>query len=311
MAEEKKRREKLYDDAFATMVEEYPQILIPAINEVFHTLYNENEKVTLYRNEHHEKDGEIITDVYVGIKDSFYHIECQSNKDDTMELRMLRYDFAIAWKSAVWENGYCEVHFPKSCVLYLRSTQNTPDELGIKLILPDEQSIVYKVPIVKLKEYGREEIFEKNLMLFLPFYSMRYEEAIKKNDMQELAQMLMEIDEILTRLETCRAQAKKKGVYYTVDELFRKINRRISERNLECQERMDEVMGGHVLELESLKIIHQERDEGRADGDARRLLSSVNGVMGKFGISLEEACDAIGVTLEQYQAAKELVGEQK
>ena len=41
---------------------------------------------------------EIITDVYVGIEDSFYHIECQSNEDDTMELRMLRYDFAIAWK---------------------------------------------------------------------------------------------------------------------------------------------------------------------------------------------------------------------
>lgn len=315
MAEEKKRREKLYDDAFATLVEEYPQILIPAINEVFHTLYSENEKVTLYRNEHHEKDGEIITDVYAGIKENFYHIECQSKEDDTMELRMLRYDFAIAWKNTVWENGYCEVQFPKSCVLYLRSTQSTPDELSIKLILQDEQSIVYTVPIVKLKEYGREEIFQKNLMLFLPFYSMRYEEAIKKNNLRELEQMHMEIDEILTSLETRRAQAEKKGVYYTVDELFRKINRRISERNLECQERMDEVMGGHVLELESLKIIHQERDEGRAEGisvgDARRLLSSVSGVMEKFGISLEEACDAIGVTLEQYEAAKELVGEQK
>ena len=139
------------------MSEEYPQILIPAINEVFHTLYREDEKVILYRNEHHEKDGEIITDVYVGIKDSFYHIE--------------------------------------------------------------------------------------------------------------------------------------------------------------CQERMDEVMGGHVLELESIKIIHQERVERRAEGisvgDARRLLSSVNGVMEKFGISLEEACDAIDVTLEQYEAAKKLVGEQK
>ena len=160
---------------------------------------------------------------------------------------------------------------------------------------------------IKLKEYGKKEIFEKNLMLFLPFYSMRYEDAIKKNDMHELEQMLMEIDEILTSLETCRAQVEKKGVYYTVDELFRKINRRISERNIECQERMDEVMGGHVLELESIKILHQGIDVG----DARRLLSSVNGVMDKFGISLEEACDAIGVTLEQYQAAKELVGEQK
>lgn len=311
MSEEKRKRDKLYDDAFATMIEEYPQILIPAINEVFHTLYREDEKVILYRNEHHEKDGEIITDVYVGIKDSFYHIECQSNEDDTMELRMLRYDFAIAWKNAVWESGYCEVLFPKSCVLYLRSTKNTTDELKVKLILQDEQTVFYKVPVVKLKDYGKEEIFKKNLMLFLPFYSMRYEEAIRKNNVQELEQMLAEMDEILTDLEKCRARAEKKGVYFTVDELFRKINRRISERNLECQERMDEVMGGHVLELESIKILHQERDEGQKEGDARRLLSSINGVMEKFEISLEEACDAIGVTLEQYQSAKKLVEGQE
>ena len=43
------------------------------------------------------------------------------------------------------------------------------------------------------------------MLLLLSFYSMRYEEAIEKNDMQELEQMLMEIDEILTSLETCRA----------------------------------------------------------------------------------------------------------
>lgn len=319
MAEEKKRREKLFDDAFATMVEEYPQILIPAINEVFHTLYGENEKVVLYRNEHHEKDGEIITDVYVGIEDSFYHIECQSNEDDTMEIRMLRYDFAIAWKNAVWENGYCEVQFPKSCVLYLRSTEETPDELTVKLILQDEQSIIYKVPIVKLKKYGKEEIFQKNLILFLPFYIMRYEEAIKKNRMQELERMFIEIDEILTGLEKRRAQTEKKGVYYTVDELFRKINRKITGRNSKCQERMDEVMGGHVLELESIKILHQGRAEGHAEGhaqgldegDAKRLLSSVAGVMNKLNLSLQEACDAVDVSVEQYENAKKLVGEGK
>lgn len=57
---------------------------------------------------------------------------------------------------------------------------------------------------------------------------------------------------------------------------------------------MDEVMGGHVLELESIKILHQDREEG----DAKRLINSVAGIKEKFGISLEEACDAIGVTLE-------------
>ena len=92
-------------------------------------------------------------------------------------------------------------------------------------------------------------------------------------------------------------------------------------RNLECQERMDEVMGGHVLELESIKILRQGREEGREEGriegrkeginegDAKRLLSSVAGVIEKFGVSLEDACDAVNVTVEQYEAAKELVGD--
>ena len=68
---------------------------------------------------------------------------------------------------------------------------------------------------------------------------------------------------------------------------------------------MDEVMGGHVLELESIKILRQ----GREEGDAKRLLSSVAGVIEKFGVSLEDACDAVNVTVEQYEAAKELVGD--
>lgn len=33
--------------------------------------------------------------------------------------------------------------------------------------------------------------------------------------------------------------------------------------------------------------------------------------MEKLGISLEEACDAINVTLEQYEAAKELIEAQE
>lgn len=48
---EEQGKNKIFDDAFATMVEEYPEILIPAINEIFHTSYSENQKVSLYREE--------------------------------------------------------------------------------------------------------------------------------------------------------------------------------------------------------------------------------------------------------------------
>ena len=47
-------------------------------------------------NEHQLEDGEIITDSCLRIGDMLYHIECQSLDDETMAVRMVEYDFAIA-----------------------------------------------------------------------------------------------------------------------------------------------------------------------------------------------------------------------
>ena len=49
------------------------------------------------------------------------------------------------------------------------------------------------------------------------------------------------------------------------------------------------------------------RQEGREIGDAVRLVDSVRNVMMKSGVSLNEACDMIGVTAEQYETARKLV----
>lgn len=68
----------IFDDVFRTMVERMPSLVIPVINEVFHTSYSKNEKIEQYRNEHQTKNGEKITDSYLGIRDKLYHIECQS-----------------------------------------------------------------------------------------------------------------------------------------------------------------------------------------------------------------------------------------
>ena len=236
---------------------------------------------------------------------------------------MLRYDFAIAWKNAIWEEGYCEVNFPKSCVLYLRSRKKTPDALKVKLVLQDGQSIFYTSPIIKVKEYGKDEIFQKNLMLFLPFYIMRYEEEIQKQNVAELDNMYREVDQILEKLDQCREQAKRKGIYITVNELFREVSNYMVKGKQDCKKRMDEIMGGHVLELESIKILRQGREEGRAEGRtegrkegvhvgaARQLLSNISGIMEKLNLSLEEACDVLGITIEQYEKAQKFAETMK
>ena len=78
----------VFDDVFRTIAQKLPQLLIPLINEVFHTNYSEDEDFEQLRNEHYEKYGKIITDSIIRIGRHIYHLECQSEKDAEMVIRM-------------------------------------------------------------------------------------------------------------------------------------------------------------------------------------------------------------------------------
>ena len=167
----------IFDDVFRTMVEKMTYLVVPLINEVFHTSYPEDVKIVHLRNEHQMEDGELITDARLLIGDKVYHIECQSVDDTTMSIRMFEYDLAIALENRRKVGRRFFVEFPRSCVIYLRTTRNTPDVEEVELLFPDGQVCVYRVPTVKLERYTKDSIFEKNLLLLLPFYVMRYEDA--------------------------------------------------------------------------------------------------------------------------------------
>ena len=159
----------IFDDVFRTMLEKMPKLVIPVINEVFHKSYSKSEKIEQYRNEHHTKSGEIITDSYLGIGDKLYHLECESQPKGNMVIRMIEYDFAAALEGITLTEGMYEMNFPHSCVLYLRHNRNTPEQLKVKLNMPDGQNIIYSVPTIKLQEYTKDEIFRKDLLFFQDF----------------------------------------------------------------------------------------------------------------------------------------------
>ena len=73
----------IFDDVFRTMIEKIPQLAIPLINEVFQTSYSEDVEIIQLQNEHHQENGEIITDSCLRIGKKLYHIECQSTDADT------------------------------------------------------------------------------------------------------------------------------------------------------------------------------------------------------------------------------------
>ena len=253
----------IFDDVFRTIVEKMTYLIVPLINEVFHTSYPEDVKITQLRNEHQQKDGEIITDSCLLIGKKMYHIECQSTDDTTMAIRMIEYDFAIAVENAEKQGRRYRIEFPRSCVLFLRSSGNTPDYLEADVIFPDGKTHVYSIPAIKMADYTKDHIFEKNLLMLLPFYIMRYEK--KKHDMRknlELLQILLdEYDEIRINLEKELTETGKAELYTNLTKLIVKIADHIFEKEEDIRKGIGDVMGGKVLELESERL--------KAEGEAR------------------------------------------
>ena len=260
----------IFDDVFRTMVEKMTYLLVPLINEVFHTSYPEDVKIVHLRNEHQLEDGELITDARLLIGDKVYHIECQSTDDATMAIRMFEYDFAIALESRRRVGRRFFVEFPRSCVIYLRTTKNTPDVEEVELKLPDGQVCVYRVPTVKVERYTKDSIFEKNLLMLLPFYVMRYEESAHTivENTEKLQELLSEYEDIRVNLEKELTETGKSELYTDLTKLIVKIADYIFRKEDDVRKGIGDIMGGKVLELESERLKVEGKAIGRAEGEA-------------------------------------------
>ena len=247
----------IFDDVFRTMMEKMPYLAIPLINEVLHTSYAEDAKIIPLHNEYHGEGGEIITDTVLLLGDKIYHLECQSTDDVTMAIRMIEYDLAIAIERAEKQERRYQVKLPESCVLYLRSNRNIPDYLEVELTFPDEKSCIYQVPTVKMEDYTKDLIFEKNLLVLLPFYVMRYEKSVQEleENPEKLRQLLAEYEEIRKQLELARKQSERSELYFKLNQLIVRISDYIFQNSRKVRKEVRSIMGGNILELESEKLI--------------------------------------------------------
>ena len=119
-----------YDDVFRTLLTDCTELMIPVVNEIFHTHYTGKETICLLQNEHFIKmpDGseqeritdssfEIISEETAPIaqgQKKRYHIECQSTEDGSMIVRMFEYDTQLALENREVTAGALVVHFPDS-----------------------------------------------------------------------------------------------------------------------------------------------------------------------------------------------------
>ena len=151
---------------------------------------------------HSKNSSLIITDSYIQIGGKKYHIECQSTKDGTMIIRMFEYDSQIAIDSAEIDGNCLTVKFPNSAVLYLRSNSTTPDIMQVQIETPGG-STSYDVHVIKINKYTIDDIFDKELYMYIPFYIFTFEPSfgIIEKDKERLEQLKDQYNDIVHRLE--------------------------------------------------------------------------------------------------------------
>ena len=131
--------------------------------------------------------------------------------------------------------------------------------------------MMYSVPTIKMTDYTKDSIFEKNLLMLLPFYIMRYEKKGHDfNNNPELFQTLLnEYEEIRVNLDKELTETGRSELYTDLTELIVKIADYIFREEDEVRKGLGDIMGGKVLELESERLKAEGQVIGQAQGEAR------------------------------------------
>ena len=102
-------------------------------------------------------------------------MECESSPPDgKITIRLFEYDAQIALDEGEITEETLTVTFPHTAVLYLRAYQKTPDKMKYVIITPGG-TVQYDVPIMKVQTYSIDAIFEKELLMLIPFYIFSHE----------------------------------------------------------------------------------------------------------------------------------------
>ena len=200
-----------------------------------------------------------------------------------MAVRIIEYDFATADEFARKQGRRYRMEFPRSCVLYLRSGINTPDFLEVDVVFPDGKCHLYRVPTIKVDNYTKDKIFEKSLLMLLPFYIMRYEKDKKKINKSEteLHKLLEEYESILQHLD--KILYDQGAIYGRLLELIKEISDYIFKKEESVKKGIGDIVGGKVLELQTDKALQKGKELGEKIGEIKGICETAQ----EFGGSKE------------------------
>ena len=180
-------------------------------------------------------------------------------------MRIFEYDAQIALDDRTIDGAELTVSFPHSAVMALRYAEKSPDTMKINVVTPGAQTS-YTVPIIKVQQYSLDELFEKKLLFFLPFYIFSHEKELAECDSDEtkLEQLKNVYKGIRTRLDDLQQAGEidgfmKKAIYTMINHVMALI----AQKYENVRKGVEPIMGGKIIEYEAKDILNKGIEQNR------------------------------------------------
>ena len=269
--------EKTYDSVFWTGVVKMSKYFIPLVNEAFGEHFTDRATVTLRPMKQVTRlpgaalvQGE--TDSLATLSEldvtKDYHFEMEAWGDDGFAIRIAEYAAGYAYGSVVKTEHGAKMTIPFSAVIFLRSKGNLPDKLVIEIEYPGGK-VSYEAPVLDMRGYSIADLFEKRLLLLLPFFGFVFADEFERMDTQGAGELKDALDEINARLTgMVRSGEIDESQKSHLIDWTQRVLQKLTVKYKNVSREVDEIMGGYILHTRTDDILDAGEARGLAKGEA-------------------------------------------
>ena len=282
-----KSTDKVYDSVFWTEINKFTQYVPMLVNEAFGEHFTMNAKVELL-------PGKQVIDINEGKKikrevdalirlsekleepvSHLYHFELESKGKKSIFIRIAQYASAFAFANVLELEDGAEMIIPKSAVVFLRSDSVDIRDFKIYIRYP-EGRLSYRVPVLKIKDYDLDAIFEKKLLLLLPFFVFNITDKEldeMDRDISKLDRLKEILEDIYVRLQDMMNADELDGNQTgTIMLYIRDVLNKLTGKRENVRKGVEDYMGGYIIETIFDKMAREKDELNKALEDKDKAL---------------------------------------
>ena len=270
--DKKLTNEQTYDSALASIVTKLTPYVIPLINEIFGEKFSPNAEVALRNNKHvlqrtdtslDRRDSDIVvelTEMFGELVKKSYTFECETWYNQAIVFRIAEYGSSVAIETAHMTEDGVVLKLPNSSVIFLRPNANIPKELKITYEAPNGEKMSYDVPTLQIKDYSIDELFDKKLLILLPFYLFKFVDEFDEmeGDAKRRIALNTALRDINQRLEALTSENSIDSYQKVlIQTLLKRVSNRLVAQYENLKKEVDEIMTGAIMRTPADEILEQ------------------------------------------------------